>query len=443
MSAMNDLVARADGVAEALRCGLLGGERLQVVKAPPGAGKTHLLLDLLVAGYAEGMRLAVGTFTNAQADDICRRMSVEHPGAPVVRFLSRSALDPGLGAGVHVVRATRDLTAGPCLVVASTAKWGLTECAPFDALLIDEAWQIAWADFMLLRGVAARFVLIGDPGQIPPVVSIATDRWETSPNAPHISTPELLVEQGILGAQLEELPGSRRLPPDAVELVNEFYDFEFGAFAGEGERYVRLRGHGGRGPIDRALDLLADASVVGVTIPTPDDGPPVEVDDEIANGVAKLVARLLDRGAVASHASDTRWRPRELTPEDIGIVSTHRAMNTRLHYRLPTALQHRVRVDTPERWQGLQRKVMVAVHPLSGVLRPTAFELDTGRLCVMASRHQCGLILATRDHIPDTLREHIVSAEQAVGRTDVAGLGHHRHTRFWQHLTGRDCVVAL
>jgi len=313
----------------------------------------------------------------------------------------------------------------------------------FDALLIDEAWQISWADFMLLRGIASRFVLIGDPGQIPPVVSIETDRWETSPNAPHTPTPEVLIEQGVLGAQLEELPGSRRLPPDAVGLVNEFYDFDFDAFAGEGERYVRLGATGGNAPMDRALDLLADVSVIGVTIPTPDDGPPVETDDEIASGVARLVGRLLDREPAASHRPETRATPMELDAEDIGIVSTHRAMNTRLHYRLAKNLQHRVRVDTPERWQGLQRKVMIAVHPLSGVTAPSAFEFDTGRLCVMASRHQCGLILVTRDHIPDTLREHIVSAEQAVGRTDVSGRGHHRHTRFWQQLIQRDCVVAL
>ena len=37
-------------------------------------------------------------------------------------------------------------------------------------LFVEEAWQMAWADFMLLGQVAPRFVLIGDPGQIPPVV---------------------------------------------------------------------------------------------------------------------------------------------------------------------------------------------------------------------------------------------------------------------------------
>jgi hypothetical protein len=437
-----ELAQQADEVANTLRAGLLDGERLQVVKAPPGAGKTYLLLQLLVAGHAQRMRLAVGTFTNAQADDICRRMSSQHPSIRVIRFLSGSALEPDLGPHVQIVRKKSELPTGPCIVVGSTSKWGFTDGATFDCLLIDEAWQISWADFLLLRGVAARFVLIGDPGQIPPVVAIETDRWETSPSAPHISTPELLAGHADLGARLSELPGSRRLPADAVELVNGFYDFQFGAFAEPGERFVRLK-PAGSGSVDRALDLLAETSVVGMTVPTPDDGPPVEADDEVAGHVSRVVQRLLDREPTASYEAKTRTRPLELEPFDIGIVSTHRTMNTRLHYRLPRGVQNDIRVDTPERWQGLERKVMIAVHPLSGVTEPTAFEFETGRLCVMASRHQCGLILVTRDHISDTLRTHIVSAEQAVGRPDVAGLGHQRHTTFWDQLELRDSLVAL
>lgn len=442
-AATSELQARADAVVACTTERLLGGEPLQLVKAPPGAGKTHLLLQLLAAGYASRMRLAVATFTNAQADDICRRIARDHPGVPVARFLSKDALDPELGGDVTVIRETKELPAGPCIVVASTAKWGFTRGdEPFDVLLVDEAWQISWADFLLLRGVAGRFVLIGDPGQIPPVVSIPTQRWETSPNAPHTPTPQLLLENAA-DLALEELPGSRRLPADAVEVVNEFYDFDFGAFAHPEERFIRLRSAGGRSAHDKALELLACASIVGVTIPTPDDGPPVEVDDQIAAEVSKLVKRLLEREPEASHASSTRRRPRPLSADDIGIVSTHRTMNTQLHYRLPKKLQGRIRVDTPERWQGLERKLMIAVHPLSGVTAPTAFELETGRLCVMASRHQCGLIVVTRDHVADTLRHHIVSAEQPVGRADVAGLGHHRHTRFWDRVRERDCVIAL
>jgi hypothetical protein len=327
--------------------------------------------------------------------------------------------------------------------VASTAKWGFSTCQPFDVLLVDEAWQIAWADFLLLRRVSGRFVLIGDPGQIPPVVSIPTERWETSPNAPHVPTPELLLADSTLGVQLQELPGSRRLPADAVDLVRAFYDFEFGAFATRDERFVRLGSNGGRRPLDRALELLASTSVVGVTVPTPDNGPPTEIDNEIAKQVSLLVTRLLEREAVVSDSANTIARPITLEPRHIGIVSTHRMMNTRLQSRLPTTLQRIVRVDTPERWQGLERSVMVAVHPLSSVTDPTAFELETGRLCVMASRHRCGLMVVTRDHVADTLSSHIVTADQPIGRTDSAGIGHHRHTRFWEGLTSTDRVVTL
>lgn len=444
-----ELVARSDAVTSALRDGLLNGAPLQLVKAPPGAGKTYLLLQLLEAGHTARMRLAVATFTNAQADDICRRLADQYPSVPVVRFISSSALEPTLPTRVQIVRKTEDLPHGPCVVVATTAKWAFTPLGPtakaavFDALLVDEAWQIAWADFLLLRGVAGRFVLIGDPGQIPPVVSVSTDRWETSPNAPHIPTPQLLLSNSALDTTLLELPGSRRLPSDAVSLVNAFYDFEFGAFAQPGERFVRFGESGAGSPLDRGLDLLADSSVVGLTVPTPDDGPPAEVDDELAKEVSKIVARLLDRDPTASHSDETVRAPIAVCPDDIGIVSTHRTMNTRLQHRLPAGVRSHIRVDTPERWQGLECKVMVAVHPLSGVTSPTSFELETGRLCVMASRHRSSLLLVTRDHVADTLRGHIVGAEQPVGRADLAGVGHHRHTNFWNELTTEDQVVAL
>ena len=101
-----------------------------------------------------------------------------------------------------------------------------------------------------------------------------------------------------------------------------------------------------------------------------------------------------------------------------------------------------VRIDTPERWQGLERPVMIAIHPLSGVIDPSAFDLETGRLCVMASRHQAGLILITRDHVIETLRNYVPSAGQAPGRPDVVGRGHHSHLRFWEQLEAAGAVAA-
>jgi hypothetical protein len=86
---------------------------------------------------------------------------------------------------------------------------------------------------------------------------------------------------------------------------------------------------------------------------------------------------------------------------------------------------------------------MVAVHPLSSVVHPSAFDLETGRLCVMASRHRSGLIVLTRDHIPRTLATHIPAAEQAVGRPDVTGRGHQQHLGFWEQLEADGRVIRV
>jgi len=82
------------------------------------------------------------------------------------------------------------------------------------------------------------------------------------------------------------------------------------------------------------------------------------------------------------------------------------------------------------------------VHPLSGVVTPSDFDLETGRLCVMASRHQAGLIILTRDHLSETLEDFLPRAEQAVGRPDVAGRGHDRNLRFWRELEKTNRIVA-
>ena len=128
--------------------------------------------------------------------------------------------------------------------------------------------------------------------------------------------------------------------------------------------------------------------------------------------------------------------------KDIGITSTHRVMNNAIRVALGS-LSDLVRVDTPERWQGLERKVMVAVHPLSGAAAPTSFDLNTGRLCVMASRHRAGLVLVSRDHVRRSLETYIPAAEQAVGRPDVTGRGQSDHWIFWNTIESEGRVVRL
>ncbi len=411
--------------------------RLAVVQAPPGSGKTWLLLKLVNAAHARRLRIAIATQTNTQADDICKRLAEGYRHIPAIRFAGAKASEVFLGDTITWETDSGDLPVGPCVVIGTAAKWGLVKIdRPFDVLFIEEAWQLSWADFMLLGKVAERFVLIGDPGQIPPVVPIDVSRWETSPRPPHRAAPQVILEDARLHPERWSLPASRRLPRDTVDLVRAFYDFEFDAYAAPGERSVLAEG-GGRSPSDRTIDLLSQGSAAILTVPTPDGGPPLEQDREVAQAVADVVMRLLHRGAKAR--IDGKVRP--LRPEDIGLAATHRVMNTEIELSLPRDLRGHVIVDTPERWQGLERPVMIVAHPLSGVLRPSAFDLETGRLCVMASRHMAGLVVVGRDHIGETLENHIPSAEQAVGRPDVTGRGLFDNVKFWSTLRDQGRIV--
>lgn len=411
-----------------------GGGKLAVVKAPPGSGKTHTLIEVLSGLAANGMQVAVAAQTNSQADDICQRWAKDHPEVRVARF-SSSGLTAAADfpASVAWVTDKKELPHGPGVTVGTTAKWSLTDlAAPYDLLAIDEAWQMSWADLMQCAVVSERFLMIGDPGQIPPVVAIDVRRWETSPRAPHEAAPDVVIDEpGLASVRfIGSLPACRRLPNESVDFVKPFYDFDFEAYVPVGERGLDLTNGWG--------DALALGRPLAMTIPTPDRGPPIEVDQEIAAAAVKVVSELLGARPTLRLGSETR----PLTTTDIGVTSSHRVMNSTLSSALGAWANH-IRVDTPERWQGLERPVMIAVHPLSGVVDPSAFDLETGRLCVMASRHQAGFVILTRDHVGETLRNYVPSAEQAPGRPDRVGRGHDAHLKFWTQLESASSVVEL
>ncbi|OBK86358.1 AAA domain-containing protein [Mycolicibacter sinensis] len=413
---------------------LHSGGRLAVVKAPPGSGKTYTLIEVLSALAADKMQIAVAAQTNSQADDICRRWVKNHPEVRVVRFSGKGLSAPNDFPDAAIwVTDSKQLPSGPGVTVATTAKWSVTDLqTPYDLLAIDEAWQMGWADLMQCAVVSDKFLMIGDPGQIPPVVTIDVRRWETSPRAPHEAAPEVILTEPMLESVrfVGSLPACRRLPHESIAFVKPFYDFDFEAYVPVGARGIEVS--------NAWAGDLSSGRPLALTIPTPDHGPPIEVDHEIASAAAQVLGELLDAGAILRLGTEKR----PIAPNDIGVTSSHRVMNAALASALGTRANE-IRVDTPERWQGLERPLMVAVHPLSGVTEPSAFDLETGRLCVMASRHQAGLIMLARDHIGETLRNYVPTAEQAPGRPDLVGRGHDAHLKFWTQLETAGSVMPL
>ncbi|WP_162186139.1 AAA domain-containing protein [Amycolatopsis jejuensis] len=130
-------------------------------------------------------------------------------------------------------------------------------------------------------------------------------------------------------------------------------------------------------------------------------------DSETIQTAADLAVRLLDRGTVATcerHASG-----RVLKPRDIAIGVAHRDQSDLVRIALarsgrPDATA--VAVDTANRLQGREFEIVIVVHPLSGRRDATAFHLETGRLCVLASRHRHACIVVAREGITDLLDSH-------------------------------------
>jgi len=386
-----------------------------IVDAPPGAGKTWIVEGYAIQEVARfGGRAVIATQTNEQASNIVLRLRKRFPRWPVTLFVREDlpvASELEDDPGVVVARRSYDIPDGPCIVVANAVRlsWMDTgQSAPFTVLVVDEAYQLPDHRFHQIAGLAERLVLIGDPGQIAPVVSCNIDRWQSEATGPHIACPKALLARHPEVPRIA-LPVSRRLPTDTVAVVQPaFYRrLPFTALSAPGDRRLRTT-VGGIMPIDRAIDQVASGmSMVQVELPALLTG---TVDEELAMVMVRIIDRLMQRGARVYDDGD-EW---ELSPGMIGVVCAHAIQVNAIVERLPTELRD-VKVETADRFQGLERAVMLVYHPLSGRSDIDAFHADAGRLCVMLSRHRVACFVVTRGGLAATLRRYAPTGGRPLG----------------------------
>jgi hypothetical protein len=381
--------------------------------SPPGAGKTGVAERLALQSLLLKERSMVVSQTNEQAFDIARRLGRAYPQENFHLFTrSGLLLPPDLSAiaNLSVVTNSNALPTGPCAVIANAAKWSwIQDPAPrFDLQIVDEAFQLTDGRFHQIAGLAQRVVLIGDPGQIAPVVACEVERWKGEPSGPHTPCPRALTHRhpGIL--QLS-LPVSRRLVEDTVQIVQPaFYpELRFVALSSDGERGIRMRAAGATAS-DAPLNVIArGASLAMAELPAQMTG---EVDEELASVIVNMIERFIARGAEIFDRSRTH----QLTPTMIGVVCAHVSQVNAVRERLPAALSQ-VFVETADRFQGLERPLMLVHHPLSGRADATEFHLDAGRLCVMMSRHSVSCCLVGRAGIDRLLHRYTPTGTRVLG----------------------------
>lgn len=429
-------------IEEVLRTQWEGAPAIRL-DSPPGAGKTGVVERLAVqSGFLLKERCMIATPTNEQCFDLARRLA---SGYPRLRFtlFTRKGLPlpsdlPGF-SNLEIINEAKKLPTGPGVILANALKWSSVEedLEPFDCLVVDEAFQLPDYRYHPIAGMAKRSVLVGDPGQIAPVVSCEVERWQSDPAGPHVACPQALVARHPWVRRMA-LPVSRRLVEDTVQIVQPaFYpELPFRALCAPGERALVMPA-AGITPLDRPLDLAGrGASLVLCELPARITG---EVDEELAHTLVALLTRLFERGARVR--DETGERP--LSPEMVGVVCAHVSQVNAVKERLPRDLSG-VFVETSNRFQGLEKQVMFVHHPLSGRADADDFHLDAGRLCVMMSRHRVACFLLARGGLEQKLLRHTPNGERVLGvERDEEYEGWRAHLTVLQELRTRERILTL
>lgn len=332
----------------------------------------------------------------------------------------------------------------------------ITQSTLWDYGLVDEAYQMGGDAMALMYDCCQRWILVGDSGQIAPFSQ--AKRYELDHFAdgasPALSAPVSLRRMGIPMHEVK-LPVSWRLPHDTVQYLNNDFYPEL-PFIGAGlpsRRTLKLEPNSQGDAIDLALEGIAKGeSLQMVTLASP---PPLtEVDRDLLKLAVMIIQRLHSRKAELidadkpfvddpSLASPVAFNDNEIliltgrsneaaqlqallnSHGTGGIVRSATGISTtgtdpEKHY-LETVMdginedeEEATRIDTANRLQGLERRLVIAIHPCSYLSELEPFALDRGRLSVMLSRHRIGCILLSREHLSELLEEPYLHPERSV-----------------------------
>ncbi|MEU4578524.1 MULTISPECIES: AAA family ATPase [Nonomuraea] len=370
-----------------------------VVDSPPGAGKSTLVVRAAAHIAATGEPLMIVAQTNEQVDDLVTRLCDKHPHLTVGRLSAGGYVTPARLLdlpGVTVGTRVQDL-GDPDIVIATADKWAWIAGRTWPWAIVDEAYQMRSDKLLRIAALFDRALFVGDPGQLDPFSVVDGDRWSGLSWDPLQSAVSVLLRHNP-DLPVHRLPVSWRLPASAAPVVSRaFYPFTgFRSGTGPGERRLELT-TGGMGTVhDRALEEAARSGWALLELPNRHT---VRTDGEAVEAVALLAARLLQRGAVAG--SEQGERP--VTADRIAVGAAHRDQVAAIR---AAGLPPEITVDTANRLQGREYDVTIVLHPLSGRRDATAFHLESGRLCVLASRHRHACVVVARAGIAELLDAH-------------------------------------
>lgn len=357
------------------------GDPAVVVPSPPGAGKTRLVA-LLGAALSERAQLRVGIAaqTRDQAAEIARRVGALTDTA-VLMWASAGPLPDSGATPTRRGAAVRYPGSGGGILIGTTARWLVSkpDAVAADVIICDESWQCTYADLGALGAHAGQIVCVGDPGQIDPVVTGDTTRWRNSPTGPHLPAPDALLAAHGDAVGVVTLLRTYRLGPDTTALVQPAFYPDLPFTSARPPEHLSTTAGG-------VLPEMAHRLVQVTAGPS---------DPALIAACADRVRTLLDTTLTTPEGH------RVVTADDLAVVCSH--VTQAAAVRATLADLPDLLVGTANQLQGLERHAVVVLHPLAGYRDTAGFATDTGRACVMLSRHRTHLTVVLDAATPAVL----------------------------------------
>jgi hypothetical protein len=384
------VVHQTDPTVAAALFAAWSGDPAVVVASPPGAGKTRLVVHLAEQLHRRAqLKIAIAAQTRSQALEIANRSAAT--GGRVGLLGARESQRPeALDRRATYLQGVAQLRTWAGIVVATTARWLWVSERDYtaDVAVIDEAWQMTYADLGGLGPLSTQVVLVGDPGQIAPVVTGDVRRWRDWSAGPQRAAPEAPLAAYPDSVTRLRLPHTWRLGPATTALIQPAFYADLPFDSVRPPRHVVLDG-----------TPLSELSVQEVQ-PLAGPGDPI-----LAEAAAARVSELLCGGSVVDQDGNLKT----LTGGDVAVITPHVEQASAVAARLSE--YPGVLIGTANQAQGTEREAVVVIHPLAGYREAPAFATDPGRLCVALSRHRAHATVVV-DVDTDTVLRHAQAEAQ-------------------------------
>ena len=348
------------------------------IQGPPGSGKTYTAARVVISLIASGRRVGVTAQSHRAIGNLLDEISrAAHELGRPVAIMQKAPAGARCGAADICCTDTNEaveaaLEDGTVDVVGGTP-WLFARPRlqnRLDTLVVDEAGQVSLADAVVVSGAARNLILVGDPRQLPQVVTGSHPDGAQLSALEHMLGDDLTIrpERGLF------LESTRRMHPEICAFVSGmFYE-------------GRLRAD----PCCARQAILVDETggeLAGIrTVSIAHQGNSRRSGEEVA-AVVDLVRRLSGR----------RWRDpggriRALGLDDILVIAPY---NSQVG-ALAAALPHGARVGTVDRFQGQEAVVSIftmATSSAEDMPRNIEFLFSLNRLNVAISRARCLSIL--------------------------------------------------